>query len=61
VGGVSRRLGEQRSLALKKSNTNTQTLLGSKMGHILAIFMYGTSSGPPWLELKRFVGYAAAC
>jgi len=24
----------------------------SKVGHILAIFIYGTSSGPPRLELK---------
>jgi len=25
-----------------------------KMGHVLVIFIYGTSSGPPLLELKRF-------
>jgi len=31
---------------------NTRRLLGSKMGHILAIFIYGTSSGSPLARVE---------
>ena len=49
VGVVSKSLREQRSLEIssaeEKQYEHTKTV-GPKIGHILAIFIYGTSSGP---------------
>jgi hypothetical protein len=54
VGGVTRRLGEQRSLVLKKSNTNTRSLLGSKMGQILANFYIRDQFWAPSARVEAF-------
>ena len=47
--GISRRLGEQRSLEISKAEEKQYEhikTVRSKMGHILAIFIYGTNSRP---------------